>query len=252
MAGVPVSSSEISDDWTIEKLVVERYPLKWLECFRRSGPELMEVSKRLEAFEKKDGVDKTVPHRRNIFECFYQLEPEKVKVVIIGQDPYPGISPDGDFQATGLSFSLRKVDKVTSSLKNVYKELMRTYEGSEFPFISPAHGDLSSWISQGVLLLNRSLTTELKKPNAHKGLWIRFINKVLNYLLELHPNLIILTWGKAPEINDIVGERGVHLEAGHPSGMNTRNPFVGCDHFKLVNDILTKRKESVIDWHLPL
>ena len=253
-ASVPVSSSLIDDSWTIEKLVMEAYPKTWYDCFSRAGSELMDISLRLEAFEKKVGADKTVPHRRNIFECFYRLPPEKIRVVIMGQDPYPGISSDGDFQATGLSFSLKKADKVSSSLRNVYKELVKTYEGTSTPFIAPMHGDLSSWSEQGILMLNRSLTTELGKPNGHKGLWTRFINKVLNYLLEIHPNLIVLTWGKAPEIDDIVGERGHHLKAGHPSGTNTRNPFVGCGHFMMVNTLLMSRKppETPIDWHLSL
>jgi uracil-DNA glycosylase len=236
---------------TLIEVIQKTCPVEWQECFERAGLELVEISSRLQAFER-GAVAKTVPHRQDIFRCFYSLSPEKIKVIIMGQDPYPGISEDGGFQATGLSFSLKRCDKVTSSLRNVYKELVRTYEGTPTPFIPPTHGDLTSWIDQGVFLLNRSLTTELGKPNAHKGLWTRFINKVLNYLLEINPDLIILTWGKAPEIEDIVGERGNHLNAGHPSGLNTRNPFFGCGHFIKVNEILTKKGKGIIDWHLPL
>lgn len=177
-----------------------------------------------------------------IFNAFNKTPFNKVRVVLLGQDPYHG--PE---QAMGLCFSVPQKISIPASLKNVYKELSR-----DVGFQNPGHGDLTKWSSQGVFLLNSILTVEKNKPGSHSKIgWHLFTDAVIRILSDQKEGLIFLLWGnyaksKKPLI-DL--NRHVVLEAAHPSPL-ARDAFNGCRHFSQVNQILYKRGESPINWSL--
>lgn len=177
-----------------------------------------------------------------IFNAFELTPFDKVRVVILGQDPYhnPG-------QAMGLCFSVPKKAAVPASLKNIYKELKR-----DVGIDIPGHGDLTSWAQQGVFLLNTILTVEQNKAGSHSNIgWHLFTDAVIRLLSQEREGLIFLLWGnyaksKKPLI-DI--KKHIVLEAAHPSPL-ARDAFNGCAHFSQVNSILKQRGEKPINWSL--
>ena len=177
-----------------------------------------------------------------IFNAFAQTPFDKVRVVILGQDPYhnPG-------QAMGLCFSVPKNVPLPASLKNIYKELNR-----DVGFKIPDHGDLTAWASQGVFLLNTILTVEKNKAGSHSNIgWHLFTNAVIRTLSEQREGLIFLLWGNyAKSKKELIdGKKHVILEAAHPSPL-ARDAFKGCSHFSQVNQLLIKRGENPINWAL--
>lgn len=177
-----------------------------------------------------------------IFNAFDQTPFYKVRVVILGQDPYhnPG-------QAMGLCFSVPKKVQLPASLKNIYKELHR-----DVGFKIPDHGDLTAWASQGVFLLNTILTVEKNKAGSHSNIgWHLFTNAVIRTLSDQRDGLIFLLWGNyAKSKRELIDtKKHVVLEAAHPSPL-ARDAFSGCSHFSQVNQILKQRGEPPIDWSL--
>jgi uracil-DNA glycosylase len=191
--------------------------------------------------EKKSG--KTIyPPGPLIFNAFNQTPVDKVRVVVIGQDPYhnPG-------EAMGLCFSVPRGIAVPASLRNIYKELER-----DLDIPPPAHGDLTSWTHQGVLLLNAILTVERNRAGAHRNIgWQQFTDAVIRRLSEHREGLIFLLWGNFAKSKKVLIDQISHyvLEAVHPSPL-AGNAFIGCGHFSKVNDLLIKQGSSPIDWKL--
>lgn len=190
---------------------------------------------------KEEG--KTVyPAGSVIFNAFNKTPFKKVKVVILGQDPYhnPG-------EAMGLSFSVPKGKRVPPSLKNIYKE-MQTDIG-----VTPAdHGDLTSWAEQGVFLLNSMLTVEHKKAGSHRKLgWQDFTDEVIRQLSEHQENLVFMLWGNfARQKKELIDEsKHLVLEAAHPSPL-ARGAYFGSKNFSQANAYLKKNGEEEIDWSL--
>ncbi len=189
--------------------------------------------------EKAEG--KTIyPPGPNIFQAFNSTPWEKVKVIILGQDPYhnPG-------QAMGLSFSVPQGTKLPPSLKNIFREI-KTDLGIDLP----DHGDLNSWASQGVFLLNAMLTVEEKKPGSHKKIgWQEFTNAVIKILSEKKEGLVFLLWGNfAKSKKDLIdGSKHLILEAAHPSPL-ARGAFFGSKHFSKTNDYLNSKNQKIINW----
>lgn len=188
-------------------------------------------------------ISKLTPKPEDIFAAFKLCPWEKLRVVIIGQDPYP---KPGD--AVGLSFSCPRDRSVPQSLKSIYGALNR----SGLLEKNPTHGCLTSWASQGVLLLNASLTTEIGKSNAHT-FWQQYTDKVIRDLCVYKEQLIFLLWGKSAQAKRSLIDTKKHhvLMWGHPSPMFTANSdptnpvaFVNCDHFTKVNEML----DSPINW----
>ena len=186
---------------------------------------------------------KTVyPPESLIFNAFSTTPFTKVKVVVIGQDPYhnPG-------QAMGLSFSVPRGIKVPPSLKNVYKEIL---QDTGCPI--PDHGDLSAWADQGVFLLNAMLTVEEKKPGSHKKIgWQKFTDAVISSISAKKEGVIFMLWGRYAQSKKSLIDTEKHhiLEAAHPSPL-ARNAFSGCKHFSMCNELLEKQGKSPIDWSL--
>lgn len=192
--------------------------------------------------EKKKG--KTIyPSEGNIFSALNATPFEKVKVVIIGQDPY-----HGEGQAHGLSFSVNPKVKIPPSLVNIFKELH-----SDLGIEIPKDGYLINWATQGVLLLNNVLTVEASKAGSHhKRGWEAFTDKIIEELNEKRENLVFLLWGspahkKGAKINE---SKHLVLKSVHPSPLSSYRGFFGCRHFSLTNEFLVKHKIKPIDWKL--
>ncbi len=178
-----------------------------------------------------------------IFSAFNQTPFSKVKVVILGQDPY-----HGEGQANGLSFSVTEGQRQPPSLKNIFKELE-----TDLNLSSPSSGDLSSWAKQGVLLLNATLTVEKSKPGSHQQQgWETFTDNVIEQLSQSKENLVFLLWGKFAQSKEILIDSKKHLilQSTHPSPFSAHRGFLGCRHFSKTNVYLEQNKIASIDWRL--
>lgn len=191
-----------------------------------------------------------VPREENIFACLSLIPgPEYVRVVIIGQDPYPKIDPDGEPQATGYAFSGRRCLRdgspsgVPLSLRPIFNEIKASYP----KFVVPeTHGDITNWARQGVLLLNTSLTTVPRESNKHAGLWGFIIKLIMNAVYDqTGKKALFVAWGKPAQdcAAEFVGKATI-LTSAHPSPRNNNNfritnPFKGCGHFRAINTALS-------------
>lgn len=178
------------------------------------------------------------PPEECIFNAFMMTPFHKVKVVILGQDPYhnPG-------QAHGLSFSVQPGVEPPPSLKNIYKEI-----AEDLDVKPPLHGHLVSWAKQGVLLLNATLTVRENEPRSHYGQgWETFTDTAIRKLSRKEP-LVFMLWGKSAKEKASLIEKGRHLilEAPHPSPFSVHSGFFGCKHFSKANSFL----KEPIDWRL--
>jgi len=183
------------------------------------------------------------PPGPQLFAAFDHTPFDKVKVVIIGQDPYHGTG-----QAHGLCFSVNKGVPVPPSLQNIYKEIQADL-GPTFQI--PPHGDLTHWADQGVLLLNATLTVEKDKAGSHQGKgWEQFTDEVIKQLNEHKEHLVFMLWGKfaqgkAAFINP---EKHLVLKAAHPSPFSAYQGFFGCGHFSAANAYLKAHQHTQINW----
>jgi uracil-DNA glycosylase len=176
-----------------------------------------------------------------IFNAFNQTPFHKVKVVILGQDPYHGPG-----QAHGLSFSVPKGVKPPPSLMNILKELQ-----SDIGLPTPVSGDLTPWAKQGVLLLNAVLTVRQGEPAAHAKIgWTEFTNAVIQKISNEKTGVVFLLWGKyAQEKQELIDEtKHFVLKAAHPSPFSADKGFFGCKHFSKTNELLAKQGLNPIDW----
>ncbi|MGN0894479.1 MAG: uracil-DNA glycosylase [Succinivibrio sp.] len=212
-------------------------PLKNLEEFKR----VTEFVKQRRAL----GIE-VLPEKKDVFNAFSYTPFDKLKVVIIGQDPYqtPGF-------AMGLSFSVRTGVTIPKSLLNIYKELESDIQG----FQIPNHGNLIPWARQGVLLLNSVLTVEAGASNSHqdKG-WEVFTDGVIDAINEKCSNLVFMLWGSYAQQKGRRIDKNKHLvlQAAHPSPLSAYKGFLGCHHFSLANSYLTEHNIKPVDWRLPL
>ncbi len=201
--------------------------------------------KDIETFIKKEQEKGKIilPKEEDVFNIFNAIDFEKVKVIILGQDPYHGIN-----QAHGLSFSVPKGQKIPPSLKNIYKELQ-----ADIDFNIPAHGNLIDWTKQGVFLLNAVLTVNAKEPASHKNAnWETFTDKIIQELSEKRENLVFMLWGNFAKKKASLIDTHKHLvlEAAHPSPFSAYNGFFACKHFSKANNYLSKNKIEKIDWQI--
>lgn len=183
------------------------------------------------------------PPGGKIFEAFNLTPFDKVKVVIIGQDPYHGPN-----QAHGLCFSVRPGVEVPPSLVNIYKELDGEYPGGGF---SQRNGDLSHWAEQGVLLLNATLTVAAGCAGSHQGKgWERFTDAAIAKLAGEREGLVFMLWGSYAQRKGAMIDRRRHLvlEAPHPSPLSAFRGFFGCGHFRRCNEYLESRGVTPIKW----
>ena len=201
--------------------------------------------KNLKDFLKREYQDKkTIFPRSDEFFAALNLTPfEKVKVVIIGQDPYHGPN-----QAHGLCFSVKPGVKIPPSLVNIYKELK-----SDVGFVPPAHGHLQDWADRGVLLLNATLSVEAGKAGSHqnKG-WEEFTDRIIALLNEQGDHLIFMLWGSYALKKGAMIDTSKHLilKAAHPSPLSAHRGFFGCKHFSKANEYLKIVGKEPVQWQL--
>ncbi|HRE52965.1 MAG TPA: uracil-DNA glycosylase [Flavitalea sp.] len=178
-----------------------------------------------------------------IFNAFNTTPFDKVKVVLLGQDPYHGKG-----QAHGLSFSVPRGMRPPPSLVNIFKELE-----SDTGVRIPNHGDLTNWARQGMLLLNSCLTVRENEPLSHAKIgWIPFTDSVISKVSSLKEHVVFLLWGRyAHEKQALIDEtKHLVLKAAHPSPFSASNGFFGCRHFSKANEYLMKHGIDPIDWSL--
>lgn len=248
MLKLNIMKENIDQHWSIARIAEQAPPTTWKYVFIDAKADIVDISKRLEQQELING--QFFPLKHDIFAAFNQTPLTRVKVVIVGQDPYhQWINIDGVAtpRAMGLSFSVRKGDKIPSSLTNIFTELSTTVNG----FQKPDHGDLRQWAHQGVLLLNTSLTVRPNQPGSHESLWLGLITKVFKAISSANPNCIYLLWGQqAQKLKPMLGDRSVIFETSHPSGLSAKRGFFGSNHFNRVNVELVKQGKSPICWSL--
>ena len=201
-----------------------------------------EYFKKLSDFVKEEySKHKIYPQPKEIFRAFDMCPFNKVKVVIIGQDPY-----HGEKQANGLSFAVHEGIQIPPSLQNIFKEIK-----SDLGIETLQNGDLSRWATQGVLLLNATLTVRASSPGSHQDRgWEEFTDAAIKALSDQCENLVFILWGNYAKKKGVVIDRAKHLvlESAHPSPFSASNGFFGCKHFSKANKYLKEHKKIEVDW----
>ena len=198
---------------------------------------------KIREFLKSEYSTRTVfPPMHDIFNALKYTPFQNTKVVILGQDPYHEVG-----QAHGLSFSVKRGVKIPPSLVNIYKELH-----DDIGMDIPNHGDLTSWATQGVLLLNATLTVRQGMANSHQKIgWSVFTDNVIKHLNKSTRPIVFILWGGNAKSKKSFITNPCHLilESVHPSPLSAYNGFFVCKHFSLANDFLLSSGQSHIDWN---
>lgn len=186
------------------------------------------------------------PKKENVFKAFQLCDPSKLRVVIIGQDPYP------NGQATGLAFANNEDTlSISPSLRHIRKAVELNSDKINLDF----DVTLESWAKQGVLLLNTALTVQYGQPNSHKKVWDKFTKFIIKFIGENFPGTIFLLWGAEAQKYEVIDDfnltsRCYVMKQSHPSFAERRNRIWVCDHFKRVNKLIETNngKEFCIKW----
>ncbi len=205
------------------------------------GAEYMKELKKKLAEEMKVGIV-IYPPAKQIFNAFNLTPFDKVKVVILGQDPYHGKG-----QAHGLSFSVPNGINPPPSLVNIFKEI----ESDLNVKISKTNGNLENWAEQGVLLLNAIMTVRANSPASHRNFgWEKLTDTVIKTLSDKKEQLVFLLWGKFAQKKESLIDASKHfiLKAPHPSPFSANSGFFGCKHFSKTNEYLIKTSQTPIKW----
>jgi len=229
----------MTTETTLDPQIEEGWKKALAEDF---GAEYMKELKKKLAEELKSGVI-IYPPPKQIFNAFNLTPFDKVKVVILGQDPYHGRG-----QAHGLSFSVPNGVTPPPSLVNIFKEIE-----SDLAVKPPKtkNGNLESWAKQGVLLLNAILTVRANSPASHRNLgWEKLTNAAIKALSDKREHIVFLLWGKfAQEKEDLIdASKHLILKAPHPSPYSASSGFFGCKHFSKTNDYLLQTGQTPIRW----
>ena len=181
------------------------------------------------------------PPGKLIFNAFDHTPFEKVKVVLLGQDPYHGPG-----QAHGLCFSVPEGIELPPSLQNIFREI-----NQDLGISPPSNGNLDRWASQGVLLLNATLTVQANRAGSHQNHgWERFTDRVIRLLAQEKENLVFILWGSFAQKKGEFIDRSKHLVliSPHPSPLSSYRGFFGNKHFSKTNEYLIRHKNKPIDW----
>lgn len=234
-------------------------PLPWANLLSNTGrPEILnaiaDIEGKLDDISRQSIVLPVADHRYKAL----SINPEDVKCVIIGQDPYHGIAKirlesrviDPVPEAMGLSFSVPKGVKIPPSLRNIFKEL-----NQDIGCQVPEHGDLTNWVEQGVLLLNRMLSVEKDKPGSHSKLgWQPITEALVSVLSEQYSGVVFILWGNhAKSIRPFITDNGhTIIESSHPSpiGGSCNKGFFGSRPFSRANQALNNLGKQTIDWSI--
>jgi len=199
------------------------------------------------AEQRAQGIS-VFPKQEDVYRAFEFTDLADINVVILGQDPYHGISGNIP-QAHGLAFSVQHGVKIPPSLVNIYKELTTDIDG----FTSPNHGNLTSWAQQGVLLLNTVLTVQQGQAHSHAKLgWETFTDKIIEQINQHNNGCVFILWGahaqkKGRNINE---SKHLILSGPHPSPLSVYRGFYGSKPFSQANTWLVNHGKPVIDWRL--
>jgi uracil-DNA glycosylase len=213
-------------------------PDGWKDSLEFHKDKLLELSNTLASKE-------FLPSRENIWRALELTPLESIKVVILGQDPYPNKN-----HACGLAFSVSYDIKVLpASLKNIYKEL----SSDIINYSIPNHGNLEKWANQGVLLLNTILTVEEGKPQSHSHIgWEEITNYIISTISNSNNNVIFVLWGKAAQNKKNLINKDIHkiIESVHPSPLSAYRGFFGSKPFSKINNLLSVSGKSEINWNI--
>lgn len=225
---------ELSDEWNeiLKDEFDKEYFIKLKKCI-----------------EEQYNTKKIYPKKEDIFNALNLTNYPDVKVIILGQDPYPGTDKNGNRHSMGLSFSSRSIYEIPRSLQNIYKELENDINGFKYP----NHANLTKWAEQGVLLLNTILTVEAGQSNSHKGIgWEQFTTKIIETLGNNENPMVIMLFGNQAKkyAKYFTKKNKLVLEGAHPSPMSASKGFFGGKYFSQANDFLIKNELSPIDWNL--
>ena len=216
----------------------------WLEPLRNEFEQpYMADLKRFLMNERERGK-RIFPKGKDWFRALDLTPLDKVRVVILGQDPYHGKG-----QAHGLCFSVQAGVRPPPSLLNIYKELE-----TDLGIIRPTHGFLEHWASQGVLLLNSVLTVQMGQAASHRDRgWERFTDRIIREVNAKNEPVVFMLWGSYAQKKAAFVDTSLHLvlKAAHPSPLSAHSGFFGCQHFSKANAFLESRGMEPIDWALP-
>jgi uracil-DNA glycosylase len=215
----------------------------WKQRLRQEFEQDYMLQLRAFLLQEKQAGKQIFPAGNDIFNALNSTPFGKVKVVILGQDPYHGPG-----QAHGLCFSVRPGVEIPPSLRNIYKEIAADLG------IAPARsGCLQSWAEQGVLLLNAVLTVESGKAAAHQGRgWERFTDRIVALLNEQGQHIVFMLWGSYAQKKGQIIDRSRHLvlESPHPSPLSASRGFFGNHHFSRANQYLLANGRAAVDWRV--
>lgn len=190
----------------------------------------------------KDNPDKIFPAMENVFKAFELCDPKNLKVVVLGQDPYPTVG-----HAHGLAFSVSEELKVLpKSLQNIYKEIKL-----EYPEFTPKNGSLMHWAEQGVLLLNSILTVRESQPGSHAQMgWQGFTDSIIEAIDKEYEEIVFVLWGAYAQSKKILikNPKALVLESPHPSPLSAYRGYFGNNHFKQINKYLEDNGGKPIRW----
>jgi uracil-DNA glycosylase len=222
---------DIPDDWyNVLKHYIE-------------SPQFTEIGKEI-AKQRKEG--KVFPKREETFRAFQVTPFKKIKIVIIGMDPYPN-EYKGEPVACGLSFATRDVSNLSPSSRQIFNCLKRSLYSNDLLF--PQDMDIASWAKQGVLMLNASLTVRAGEAGSHLKLWENFTTEVIKAIDRHLEGVVFCLWGKdAQKFGSLIGEDNKCLIAPHPVAASYNGGQWECDHFFKINNYLNKRNETTIKW----
>jgi uracil-DNA glycosylase len=224
----PEPEPEISDDITIYEVATQFCPPKWEDFMTPRRKMIKKISSLLE--EREEAYS---PGNQKVFRALRLTPPLTIRVVILGQDPYPN-----EGVATGLAFASN--GPVPRSLANIYKEIASCIPGYKIP----NHANLDHWAKQGVLLINTCLTCPIGNAGGHiingHSIWSPFTSDLLKYIGAINKDCFYLLWGKTAQdyAEFIKGKSARILKAAHPSPMSANRGFFGCRHFAIVNKVL--------------
>lgn len=200
--------------------------------------------KKLRAFLISEYTTRRIyPPMEDIFNALKHTTYSDVRAVILGQDPYHGPG-----QAHGMCFSVKKGTPPPPSLQNIFKEMK-----SDLGIDPPAHGELTSWADNGVLLLNTVLTVREGQANSHRGMgWEQFTDRIIQLLNQREKPMVFLLWGgnARSKARLITNPNHLVLQCAHPSPLSAYNGFFGCRHFSKANEFLTGHGMEPINWKL--
>ncbi len=230
MSEAHISASKVIIDDSWKKLLQQEFEASYFQDLKKF---LVEEKSQYSIY----------PPGQFIFNAFNKTPVDKVKIVILGQDPYHGVG-----QAHGLCFSVQQGIKPPPSLVNIFKEL-----NADLGITIPNHGCLEKWAEQGVLLLNATLTVRANNPRSHfnKG-WEKFTDAAIKNLSAARENLVFLLWGNDAKLKEPLIDANKHciLKTVHPSPFSARDGFFGCRHFSKANQYLQINGISPVDWNL--